>query len=266
MQFDTLEFSDPRFERDHLRLMTIKSRHLGGRGDVTLFIPPNAPQDIPIVLLLHGVYASHWAWTHRLGAHLTALSMMEAGEIPPMMLVMPSDGLWGDGSAYIPHSQQNFEAWIMEDVLGGVKTFVTPASDVSPVFIAGLSMGGFGALRLGAKYPEHFRGISAHSSVTHLEQMALFFKHPTAQALIDQRDDSLASVLYWLRTHQDRLPPLRFDCGREDVLLEANRELHEQLVEIGIDHDYEEFAGGHSLDYWETHLRDTLRFFGLHLR
>jgi enterochelin esterase-like enzyme len=60
---------------------------------------------------------------------------------------------------------------------------------------------------------------------------------------------------------RDRLPPVRFDCGREDVLLEGNRRLHEALVAAGVPHVYEEFSGGHTWPYWTEHLEDSLLFF-----
>jgi S-formylglutathione hydrolase FrmB len=62
------------------------------------------------------------------------------------------------------------------------------------------------------------------------------------------------------------LPPLRFDCGRGDDLLQANRDLHEALCARGVDHTYEEFPGAHEWPYWEAHLADTLRFFARILR
>src|SRR5690242_3048882 len=101
--FRTVEVSDPRFERDDLRLVTVKSAALGQRADVTVHATAaaRAAADVPLVILLHGVYGSHWAWTHSGGAHLTSGRLEAAGEMPPLVLAMPSDGLWGDGSAYL---------------------------------------------------------------------------------------------------------------------------------------------------------------------
>ena len=72
---------------------------------MSLFIPPgiDGKDNVPLVMLLHGVYGSHWAWSRKGGAHHTAARLIEQGQIPPMVLAMPSDGLWGDGSGYIQH-------------------------------------------------------------------------------------------------------------------------------------------------------------------
>jgi enterochelin esterase-like enzyme len=58
-----------------------------------------------------------------------------------------------------------------------------------------------------------------------------------------------------------KLPPFRFDCGVEDSLFAANKELHRKLIDAGIHHEFGEFLGGHDWAYWESHLSSTLRFF-----
>jgi S-formylglutathione hydrolase FrmB len=214
--------------------------------------------DVPLVILLHGVYGSHWNWALSGRAHLTLQRLIEQGEIRPLVLAMPSDGLWGDGSGYWVHREQNFERWIVDDVPTVVMETVPQVSAHSPLFIAGLSMGGFGALRLGAKYARRFSGISGHSSITRLEEMAGFVEESWDDIPADPAEKRVIDVCMANRAD---LPPIRFDCGAEDALLEANRLLSRQLQQAGIDHLYEEFPGGHEWPYWETHLVDTLRFF-----
>ena len=241
--------------------MTVKSQALRGRGDITLYIPAlaRAQRNAPLVLLLHGAHGSHWNWAVNGRAHRTAQRLMEQGTIPPLALAMPSDGLWGDGSGYLPHARQDFEKWIVEDALQAVRGAAGCLSGDSPLFICGLSMGGFGALRLGAKYTGLFRGISAHSSITHFEQMLKYVAEDAASFGTPPED---LSVLATMVRHKDHLPPVRFDCGVEDRLAQFNRELHRDLEASGIAHQYEEFPGGHEWSYWAAHLEDSLRFFG----
>lgn len=257
--FRTIEISDPRFEADGLRWVTVKSRALGHRADLTLFVPQQASSttNLALVILLHGVYGSHWAWALKGGAHRTAARLIAAREIPPMVLAMPSDGLWGDGSGYVPHRTADFERWIVEDVPTAVREAV-PVSKTSLVFISGLSMGGFGALRLAAKYPDKFGGAGGHSSITHFDQFRLFVEEPLESYDCPKEDQS---VFECMLRNRNRLPPLRFDCGSEDPLIEYNRELSHQLKRAGIAHTYQEFSGGHTWPYWESHLADMLRFF-----
>ena len=67
-------------------------------------------------------------------------------------------------------------------------------------------------------------------------------------------------IAHWAKTNEAFLPPIRFDCGKEDALLDANRKLHATLLEQGVAHTYEENDGGHTWEYWQTHIRSTLRF------
>jgi dipeptidyl aminopeptidase/acylaminoacyl peptidase len=144
MMFRTLEVSDPALAPPGLRFVTVKSAALGQRADVLLFVPPQAAalQGVPLVLLLHGVHGSHWAWAFQGGAHLTAQRLIDAGEIPPMVLAMPSDGLWGDGSGYVCHAEQDFERWIVDEVPAVARAASSACTVASPLCIAGLSMGG----------------------------------------------------------------------------------------------------------------------------
>jgi S-formylglutathione hydrolase FrmB len=257
--FRTVELSDARFERDGLRLVTVKSAALGRRGDVSVYVPPGGSEPLPLVILLHGVNGSHWSWSMRGGVHLTAARLIETGEIPPLAIAMPSDGLWGDGSGYVPHADADYERWIVDDVPAAAALADERVTPRSALFIAGMSMGGFGALRLGAKYAARFAGVSAHSAVTTIARLRESVEEPLEQLPSFGMADGTA--LHWLETHLGRLPPLRFDCGTGDGLLAGNRALHAALEARGIEHAYEEFPGGHDWPYWKLHVADTLRFF-----
>lgn len=242
--------------------MTVKTPNLKGRGDICVFVPPSFKKAdvVPVVILLHGVYGSAWSWAFGTGVHLQAMRMIEKGEIPEMIIAMPSDGLWGDGSCYLPHNGYDFEKWIVEDVVEALKETIAGVSSSSPLFISGLSMGGFGALRIGAKYGHKFKGISGHSSITSLEQIKLFVEEEIYQYSQQSKMDE--DVFETIKIYRDQLPPLRFDCGTGDLLIEYNRKLHESLKAQGIEHTYQENPGEHEWPYWEKHIGDSLRFFG----
>ena len=255
-----IAISDPRFEHDHLRQITVISENLNGRGDISVFVPPGKNyESLPIVLLLHGVYASHWAWTHLAGVHLKAMAGINEGLLKPIVLVMPSDGLWGHGSGYMQHKDKNFEEWIMSDVIDTVTRSIRQTSSKSALFIAGLSMGGFGALRLGAKYGDRIRAVSGLSSITDARQLR-DFSEDDLTGLLDENSTEL-SVFDTMLKNRNVLPKIRFDCGTSDPLLEHNRVLHQQMLRHNITHSYYEFVGSHDWAYWEEHIMKTLSFF-----
>jgi len=260
--FFTSEISAPEFEFDHLRWMTVKSKALGRRADITIYVPPLLQENISldIVILLHGVYGSHWAWAMNGGVHKTAHRLIEQGKMRPMLLVMPSDGLYGDGSGYLQHQTENYEKWIVEEVIAAVKEQIDSGTEKSRVFITGLSMGGYGAMRLGAKHPSAFRSFSGHSSITEFSQMVLFLEGNDDREL-SKSVRSKENVLECILANKVKLPHFRFDCGTEDLLIDHNRLLHKKLEENKIQHTYVEYPGGHEWDYWRKHVEESLLFF-----
>lgn len=260
--FFTTELSNPENEFDHLRFITVKSKALQRRADITVYIPPNvkAGHSLDVVILLHGVYGSHWAWAMNGGVHKTAQRLIEQGNMRPMVLVMPSDGLHGDGSGYLNHQQEDYEQWIVEDVVTVVKEQIAGVNEKSNFFITGLSMGGYGALRLGAKYPDVFRSFSGLSSITEFSQLSLFLE-PGEYERIKQRVLIQENVLDCILMNKERLQPFYFDCGSEDLLIGFNRKLHQNLVDRNIEHTYREHEGAHQWVYWQKHIQDSLQFF-----
>ena len=256
--FATVELSDPALERDGLRFATVRSRHLHARSDVSLWIP-KADRIGILLILLHGVYGSHWVWSMKGGVHRTAQRMVETREIAPLVIAMPSDGLIADGSGYLTWLQgADVERWILDEVPAIARIAAPSLSPTADIAIAGLSMGGYAALRLGSKYPERFSAVSAHSAFMDIEDIGAFTDEPLTNYLSAAPHEEL-SVAYWLGRHRDRMPPIRFDCGLEDDLLARNRHLHQFLSRQGIIHQYAEFPGGHEWSYWQAHVAHTLR-------
>jgi len=260
-RFKTLEVSNPAYESNNLRFITVNTPNLKGRGDIVVYVPPETlkTDTLPVVILLHGVYGSAWSWAHSGGVHLKVNELITSGELPTMILAMPSDGLWSDGSAYLAHDGYDFEKWIVDDVPDALCECVWGAAKESPMFISGLSMGGFGALRIGAKYGAKFRAISGHSSITSLSQMKYFTDEP----LIHYAQDDFTSgdIFETFLKYRISLPPIRFDCGANDILINYNRALHKKMEQENIPHIYQENPGTHEWPYWTTHITDSLKFF-----
>ncbi len=241
-----------------LDLFTVKSKALNQRADISVYKPENAPKDLPVVVLLHGVYGSHWAWSLKANVHLTLEKNINEGLLPPMLLVMPSDGLFQDGSAYLAHQNANYEKWIAEEVPLLIKEHYKEVSNKSPFFIAGLSMGGYGALRIGAKYPKTFSAFSGLSSITQFSDFKEFLEDYNALKSSVIKAEEVFEVLL---ENQSEMGPFRFDCGSEDNLYSGNVKLHEQLQSAGIKHQFFTYKGEHNWEYWTEQISETLQFF-----
>jgi len=256
--FRTVDISDPVPGVPSLRHVTVKSPALGRRVDISVCISPgNDP--LPLVILLHGVYGSHWDWAISGHAPTTLASLVDARTIRPMALAMPSDGLWGDGSAYLRHGDEDAETFIVDEVAAAAAIVDPRAGATGDVFIAGLSMGGFGAVRLACLHPQRFRAAAGMSSVTELSWLMGAVEEPLSAYEAEPGTGTLLEVVTGVDA--ELRPPLRFDCGLDDHLLAANRTLHQELVSAGVQHEYSEPPGGHAWPYWRARLPEVLNFF-----
>ena len=252
----TIEVSPVESLGDGLVMVTAHVDSLAGRGDCTFAFPPEPESSKALVILLHGVYGSHWAWPLSGRAGATLADLVTRRQIRPMVLAMPSDGLAGYSTAYRNSSLGRFRDWIMVDV-PEVARLIAPYLP-SVRFIGGLSMGGWGAVTIGATAPSIFSGIAAHSAITTEEDINAFASGPQGfESLPENQPADLAELI--IRAQHP--PPLYFDCGLDDPLLESNRRLNRQLEIAAVPHEYHEFEGGHDWGYWALHLADSLRFF-----
>ncbi len=259
MKFPNAQLSDPVPGNENLRFLNFRGEALPHRADVLIYSPPvaEALKRLPLLLLLHGVYGCQWNWWLNGRIDKTAAQMLRSGDMLPMMIAMPSDGLWGDGTGYVPQPHGNYEQWIIQDIPNCLSELFSQVS-TDKFFLAGLSMGGFGAMRLGMKHAARVLGISAHSSVTQVEQLSRFIHYPPNTFQFAGEQDT--SLLHWAEVNRGHLPPLRFDCGTEDPLIEDNRQLHRKLTKLDVPHRYEEFPGNHDWQYWTEHVRSSLAF------
>lgn len=255
----SLERPNKKFESEGLHFASHLSPSLKGRGDVLYFIPPGfRAKKLPLVIMLHGAWSTFWAWALIGGAHRQALALMKAGKIRPMVLAMPTDGNSGEGSFYAPQKNgRNIDAWIAKE-LPGMAARVEPRTQGAPRFICGLSMGGFGALFLAAKYSALFQGVSAHSSVVDARNNT-FMKSKQTVAALNFGNKQMA--LEWWIKRSKKMPPFKMDCGTEDSLYAPNLKLHKALVRAGIDHGFVSKPGGHTWEYWQGCVKEDLLFF-----
>ena len=143
---------------------------------------------------------------------------------------------------------QHYETFLMHDLKEHViNTFHVRQGRWA---IGGHSMGGYGAMRLGCKYPDRFASIWAHSGAFH-------FRSPTPPQPDQPDDTELSTLLDGLRHAKDP-PRISFDCGVDDFLYSQSLRLHANLLARGIEHHYAENPGGHTWDYWDRHLPEAL--------
>lgn len=226
---------------------------LGKHTAMHVILPPGKGP-FPVLYLLHGLSDDYTIWQRR-----TSIERYVEGK--NLMVVMPDGGR----SFYCNDCRPGgvaYEDHIVRDVVGFVDgTFHTIAGRRGRT-IAGLSMGGYGALMLALKHAEMFSVVCAHSSAigfTHSARRSRAHWDAIADAL--PRDGRYDLFLLAQKALKARNPmALRMDCGLSDVLLSENRKFHRYLEKIGFKHTYREFPGTHSWDYWDIHIQQSIAF------
>jgi len=218
-----------------------------------IILPDNTKEPYAVMYLLHGLSDDHTIWTRR-----TSIERYVSGL--PLAVVMPDGGrsFYCDAVNGPAH-----ESHIMKDVIGFVDTHFNTKAERAGRVIDGLSMGGYGALKLALKFPDMFCSAVSHSGGVAAghnpfrdelgpEMRLIYGDNPT-----DGKDDLWAIAE---RVDKSKLPAILMDCGFDDFLLEDNRAFHQYLNKLNIPHEYEEFPGEHSWDFWDTHIQEAIRF------
>lgn len=227
-----------------------------------VILPDAGTRPFATYYLLHGLSDDHTVWLRRTRIEWYVREM-------PLIVVMP-DGFRGfytdnaDGPAYAKH--------MAEELVQFVERNFPARRERESRCIGGLSMGGYGALRLGLGYPHLFASANSHSgALMHGGRSGPRPDGPLSTAEFRRifgdgaagSPHDLVALARRAKESGQPVPRLLVDCGTEDVLLEDNRAFHGELKRIGIPHDYREFPGTHTWDYWDEHVQDALEF---HLR
>jgi putative tributyrin esterase len=218
---------------------------------------PAVPGPYQVMLLLHGLSDDQTIWMRR-----TSIERYVEGL--PLIVVMPDGGRGWYTDAVQGYAYETALGVELPEYVS--KTFSTK----KPWCVSGLSMGGYGALKLAIKHPEIFHSAVSHSGAVqmghtppgrddafNLEVGRIFGSNP-----VDGRDDLFALVG---KLRPSKMPFMRIDCGTDDFLLDANRWFHGRLTELAIEHEYEEFPGGHDWSYWDCHVQEGIAFHRRHL-
>lgn len=222
-----------------------------------VILPEAGAGPFPVLYLLHGLSDNHTIWLRRTSIERYVANL-------PLIVVMP-DG----GRGFYADAEQGFaygKAIGTELIERVDRTFPTKA-ERSGRCIAGLSMGGYGALRLGLSHPDLYCAAVSHSGALNFGHQVIYGEHvrpmaPEFARILGENPTGGPNDLYALAEKNDKaaLPALRIDCGTEDHLIEANRTFHAHLETLGISHEYEEHPGAHDWAYWDLHIQDTLKF------
>lgn len=217
---------------------------MGQHVTYSLYLPDVGEGPFPVLFQLHGLTDSHATWINH-----SNIARYAAGF--PLAIAFPDTGT-GAYLNWVGHERigkRNYEDLIITDITNHLKRHLNVTD--GPWAIGGLSMGGYGSMRLGLKYPDRFASIWSHSSKFEWEGVV------AADQFVDPNDTDVRHHARAL-VGSPQNPVITFDCGTDDELLGESRRFDQYLTELGIDHTYNEHSGGHEWDYWDTHVQAAL--------
>jgi S-formylglutathione hydrolase FrmB len=222
--------------------------------------PAARERHYPVIYLLHGFSGHYTNW-------LEKTQLVDYAANYEFIIVMPegNDG-WYTDSATVPTDK--YESYILQELIPDVEKRFRAGRDAGSRAIAGLSMGGYGAIKFGLKHPELFAIAASLSGA--FSAASWDVKDPGAirDSLMQtfgplnsetRPANDVPKLAREAKAKNTTLPFLYVDCGTEDHLFGDNREFVSLLVELKIPHEYRQLPGSHSWTYWDSQVQEVLR-------
>lgn len=250
-------------QRDHPRLVLnvalrdviFRSAALNRDMQYRVIFPTRAApgQKLQVVYLLHGSGGGFRDWSN----YSDVARFAESGRL----LVMPEGGSSYYSNAVDP-PQDRYEDYIVNDLISDVESKFAVATGRSNRGIVGISMGGFGAVKLALRHPDLFVFAGGISPAIDVPRRAFSIKRLQQSRHFNSifglsgsrtRLDNDPFVL--IRTANPETVPFFFlTCGEQEGLLPANREFAAQLAQHHFRFEFHTVRGGHDWNQWNVWL------------
>jgi len=201
----------------------------------------------PVLYLLHGWSGHHASWLK------DAPQLPQLAEQRRMLIVCPDGGYdsWFIDSNV--DSTVRYETFLTQELPAFIDYYYHTRAERTGRAIAGLSMGGHGALYIALKHPELFgkaASLAGGLDLRPFQKNDWDLKCVLGDPGTKWKNWEKASVSYLLDQPRPTYPELMIDCGTDDFFLSVNRDVHLKLKRQGVPHVYQERPGGHDAAYW----------------
>ena len=257
---------------------TFQSKLLGRELRYGIYLPPSynssGTKKYPVLYFLHGLNENEMRWSTRGQTDVMLDRMVAQGKIGEFIVAIPFGAI-----SFYTNTRDGSEKWedvIVSEFVPMVESTYRVNSSRTTRGISGISMGGYGALKIAMKHPDLFASVSAHSPVLISDLAAARIpgrpgRLQTFVGLFDKIYGINQDLSYWdannpltLAKDTSKWNGLKvyFDCGTEDEygFQVGTKELDELLTKESYPHEAHLYPGNHGWDYALQHTGESLLF------
>jgi S-formylglutathione hydrolase FrmB len=251
----------------------IKCKSLQRRTSISVILPADnihflqdteeiVPKPYRTLYLLHGLYGSD-------DIFLANTSIQKFAEDNGIAIVIPC----GENSFYVdnPKAHAYYGEYVGQELLDITRNIFPLSHRREDTFIAGFSMGGYGAVRNGLKYHENFSKIGMISAalitddiVNYTEDGNVLRSRDFYESIFGDLDELKGSDMdpKALIERCPNVPDIYMACGEDDFLFEKNIDFHEFLKDMDIDADFVKASGEHTWEFSEKYIKEFIKTLG----
>ncbi|MBL7254417.1 alpha/beta hydrolase [Paractinoplanes lichenicola] len=224
---------------------------------MTVVLPQEGATPPPVLYLLHGLTDDHTAWTRYTSIERYAYDHNLAVVMPQVHRSFYADEAYG----------MKFWTFLSDELPGLVHRFFRVSDKREQTYVAGLSMGGYGAFKWALRRPEQFAAAVSLSGALDLSWLQHKDERPHIREVMERvfagrdvtgTDDDLLHLIE--NADKGALPRLMLRCGTGDHLFEQNERFVHACARAGIPLDSEFEPGGHEWSFWDRHIPRALDF------
>ena len=248
----------------------VKCRSLQRRTSISVILPSDnlhflqdteeiVPQPYKTLYLLHGLYGSD-------DIFLANTSIQKFAEDHGIAIVIPC----GENSFYVdnPKAHAYYGEYVGQELLDITRNIFPLSHRREDTFIAGFSMGGYGAVRNGLKYHENFSKIGMISAALITDDIVNYTDDDNVLRSRDFYESIFGDLDELKGSDMDpkaliegcaNVPDIYMACGEDDFLFEKNVDFHEFLKDMDVDVDFVKASGEHTWEFSEKYIKEFIK-------
>jgi len=219
------------------------------------------PRNVPVLYLLHGLHGDAGSWLRFSNVERYAREANVAVVLPGVGNSFYQDMVHGE----------RFFTYMTQELPAYIQGLFPVSQKREDTFVAGLSMGGYGAWLLGLSCPEQYAAAASFSGVVDMGFRVSIPPIPTGAPMPFFVEDCFGDITEVAHSHRDlialyeknrnrTLPRLYQSCGTKDFLYTMNCRTRDKLIELGAAITWREAPGlAHEWDFWDTEIRYLLK-------